>query len=97
VNLCDDRRVIGVSCSEYRRDGAFADSSLFQRESSTDCREASHSSRPPCGGCFGRNPRSRPLAHCRRINALVLGSGMIGLLIIQVLRARGCRQIIAWT
>ena len=25
VNLCDCRRVLGVSCEEYRRDGAFAD------------------------------------------------------------------------
>ncbi|HEY6568954.1 MAG TPA: alcohol dehydrogenase catalytic domain-containing protein, partial [Candidatus Limnocylindrales bacterium] len=25
VNLCDDRRVLGVATSEYRRDGAFAE------------------------------------------------------------------------
>ena len=25
INLCDDRRVLGVSCREYRRDGAFAE------------------------------------------------------------------------
>src|SRR5271167_1006988 len=25
VNLCDNRRVLGVSCDEYRRDGAFAE------------------------------------------------------------------------
>src|SRR6187200_2438986 len=25
VNLCDHRRVLGVSCEEYRRDGAFAE------------------------------------------------------------------------
>ena len=25
VNLCDERRVLGVSCAEYRRDGAFAE------------------------------------------------------------------------
>src|SRR5580700_593169 len=25
VNLCDDRQVIGVSCGEYRRNGAFAE------------------------------------------------------------------------
>ena len=24
INLCDNRRVLGVSCAEYRRDGAFA-------------------------------------------------------------------------
>jgi len=24
-NLCDNRRVMGVSCQEYRRDGAFAE------------------------------------------------------------------------
>src|SRR5687767_163782 len=25
VNLCDDRRVLGVSCEEYRQNGAFAE------------------------------------------------------------------------
>ena len=25
VNLCDERRVLGVSCAEFRRDGAFAE------------------------------------------------------------------------
>jgi L-iditol 2-dehydrogenase len=25
INLCDNRRVLGVSCGEYRRHGAFAD------------------------------------------------------------------------
>src|SRR5262245_15498446 len=25
INLCDNRRVLGVSCGEYRRDGAFAE------------------------------------------------------------------------
>ena len=25
INLCDNRRVLGVSCDEYRRHGAFAD------------------------------------------------------------------------
>src|SRR6266446_9589216 len=25
VNLCDDRRVLGVSCEDYRQDGAFAE------------------------------------------------------------------------
>ena len=25
VNLCNDRQVIGVSCAEFKRDGAFAE------------------------------------------------------------------------
>ena len=25
INLCDNRRVLGVSCAEYRQDGAFAE------------------------------------------------------------------------
>src|SRR5579863_5788301 len=25
INLCDNRRVLGVSCEDYRRDGAFAE------------------------------------------------------------------------
>lgn len=96
VNLCDHRRVLGVSCDEYRQDGAFAeyvavpqrvlyrlpDDLTFERASLVEGTSvAVHA--------VGRAPVTL------NDTAVVVGSGMIGLLVIQALRAAGCGQIIA--
>jgi L-iditol 2-dehydrogenase len=95
VNLCDDRRVLGVSCEEYRRDGAFAEyiavpaRILFQL---------------PDGVSFARAAMLEPLSvavHAVRRTgvspgdtAVVVGTGMVGLLVVQVLHAYGCQRVI---
>jgi L-iditol 2-dehydrogenase len=96
VNLCDERRVLGVSCAEFRRDGAFAeyvavpqrvlyrlpDNLSFQQAAMVEAVSvAAHA--------VGRTPLGADAS------AAVLGAGMIGLLVIQVLRAAGCRRVIA--
>ena len=40
VNLCDNREVVGVSCEDYRREGAFADTSACRNTLFTNCRTA---------------------------------------------------------
>src|SRR5205085_2920850 len=96
VNLCDNRRVLGVSCADYRRHGAFAeyvavparityrlpDSVPFEHAALIEALSvAMHavSRQMPSPG--------EPL--------VLIGCGMIGLLILQVLRANGCGPIIA--
>jgi L-iditol 2-dehydrogenase len=96
VNLCDNRRVLGVSCKEYRRHGAFAqfvsvperivyrlpDNLAFEQAALVEAVSvAVHA--------VMRSPV--------KINdtAVVVGTGMIGLLVIQVLRQTGCRRIVA--
>jgi L-iditol 2-dehydrogenase len=96
INLCDNRRVLGVSCEDYRRDGTFAeyvavpqhivyrlpeDVSFVQAAMVEPVSIAVHA--------VGRAPI--------RLNdtALVVGAGMIGLLVIQALRAAGCGRILA--
>ncbi len=95
-NLCDDRRVLGVSCAEYKQDGAFAeyvavpDRILY---------------RLPDGLDFVSAALTEPLAvaaHAARIGVgepgdtiAVIGAGLIGLLLIQVLRANCSGRIIA--
>jgi L-iditol 2-dehydrogenase len=99
VNLCDHRKVFGVSCGDYRLDGAFAEYvavnqrvlyalpdevSFVQAAMIEPLSVAVHAVNRAnlTGGVSGRD-------------AAVIGSGMIGLLAIQVLKARDARRIIA--
>jgi len=96
VNLCEERRVLGVSCAEFRRDGAFAEFVAVP---------ARILYRLPDGLSFEKAAmveavsvavhavRRTPLAD--GASAVVIGAGMIGLLVVQVLRAAGCRRVIA--
>src|SRR5947207_8244556 len=96
TNLCDDRRVLGVSCEDYRRDGAFAE--LVSVPSHIVYRM-------PAGMTFEQAAMAEPVAvamHARRLTPLtpddtvvVFGAGLIGLMVVQVLKAAPVRRIIA--
>ncbi len=96
INLCDHRRVLGVSCAEYRQDGAFAEYVVVP---------ARILHRLPDAVSFVQAALVEPLAvalHAVRRAPLrpgdavaVVGAGMIGLLLIQLLRDAGCRRILA--
>jgi len=96
INLCDNRRVLGVSCDEYRQNGAFAEyvavphHILYSLPEVLGFEQAAMVE--PVSIAFHAVKRT-PLS----INdtAVVVGSGMIGLLIVQTLRAIGCEKIIA--
>ena len=95
VNLCEHRRVLGVSCDEYRQDGAFADYVAVP---------AHILYRLPDELSFERAAFAEPLSvavHAVRraaippeATAVVVGTGMVGLLVVQVLFASGCRRVI---
>ncbi|MEX2168425.1 MAG: galactitol-1-phosphate 5-dehydrogenase [Pirellulales bacterium] len=96
VNLCERRMVLGVSCGEYRRHGAFAElvavpeQIVYKLPSNMPLEHAALIEAVSIAvHAVGRAPLLGN--DC----ALVVGSGMIGLLVIQVLRHAGCRQIIA--
>ncbi|MCX8038732.1 MAG: alcohol dehydrogenase catalytic domain-containing protein, partial [Candidatus Sumerlaeia bacterium] len=96
INLCDNRRVLGVSCSDYRRDGAFAeyvavpqrilyrlpDLLSFERAAMVE----------PLSIAVHAVGLARPLLGD---TAVVVGAGMIGLFVVQALRLAGCRRIVA--
>jgi L-iditol 2-dehydrogenase len=96
INLCDNRRVLGVSCDEYRQNGAFAEYVAVPQRTVFKL---------PEGLSFIRASTVEPAAvafHAVGLTsislndtAVVVGSGMIGLLVIQTLRLVGCGQIIA--
>ncbi|MGA2762727.1 MAG: galactitol-1-phosphate 5-dehydrogenase [Spirochaetia bacterium] len=96
INLCEHRRVLGVSCAEYRCHGAFAElvavpqNVLYCIPDEVPFHHAAMTE--PLSVAFHGVRLARPeLGE----SAAVVGAGMIGLLVIQVLRAAGCGTVIA--
>ena len=96
INLCNQRRVLGVSCEDYRQDGAFAEyvavpqHILYRLPEALTFEQAALVE--PLSIAF-HAARRTPLV--LNDTAVVVGAGMIGLTIIQTLRAAGCGRIIA--
>jgi len=94
VNLCDNRQVLGVSCVDYRRAGAFAEfvavpsRIVYRLPDNLPFEEAAMLE------AVSVAVHAVSLAQASgKIPALVVGAGMIGLLIVQVLRAAECSPI----
>lgn len=96
INLCDQRRVLGVSCGEYRQHGAFAEYvSVPQRILYRLPDELSFVQGTMVEALsIAVHALSRVPIHLDD-TAVVVGSGMIGLLLIQALKAAGCGTVIA--
>lgn len=96
VNLCENRRVLGVSCGEYRRHGAFAEyvavpaRILYHLPENLSFEQAAM---VEAVSVAAHAVERMPLA--LGASVAVVGTGMIGLLVVQVLRAKGCGKIIA--
>jgi len=96
VNLCDNRRVIGVSCQEYKQDGAFAEylvvpeRILYHLPDEVD---------------FVHGALTEPIAvaaHALGLaklspgdSVLIVGTGLIGLLLLQLVRLHTSGTVIA--
>jgi L-iditol 2-dehydrogenase len=95
-NLCDNRQVLGVSCGDYRRNGAFAE---FVSVPERICYRLpdnvpfEHAALIEAISVAVHAVSLTPIA--LNDTAIVVGSGMIGLLIIQSLKLTGCGRIIA--
>jgi L-iditol 2-dehydrogenase len=94
INLCDRREVLGVSCGDYRRNGAFAEyvavpaRIVFRLPESLSFAEAAMIEAVSVAlHAVGLT------APAEGSSALVVGAGMIGLLILQSLRVAGCGDI----
>ncbi|MGI8604026.1 MAG: zinc-dependent alcohol dehydrogenase [Verrucomicrobiales bacterium] len=94
VNLCQNRRVLGVSCGDYRQHGAFAEfvkipaRILYRLPERLTFEQAAF--------C---EPLSIALHAVNRVSvkqgdtALVIGAGVIGLLVLQALKLKGCGRV----
>ena len=95
MNLCDRRQVIGVSCGEYRRAGAFAE---YVTVPERICYAL------PDSMSFAEAAMLEPVSvalHAVKVSqirggetALVIGAGMIGLLTLQAARAAGSSRVL---
>ena len=96
VNLCMHRRVLGVHCAEYSRDGAMAqyiavpERILYHIPNTVSYQQAAMVE--PLSIAVHAVAES-PIHLGDR--AVVVGCGTIGLMLIQVLNVSGCTQIIA--
>jgi L-iditol 2-dehydrogenase len=96
INLCDNRQVLGVACEEHQRDGAFAEYVAVPQRILYPL---------PENVSFEHAAMVEPVSiavHAAAITpialndaAVVVGTGMIGLLAVQTLRAAGCGTIVA--
>ena len=96
INLCEDRRVLGVAPAEYRQDGAFAEyvalpaRILYRLPDTLTFPQAAMV-----------EPVSIAIHAVQRVKVaptdttVVVGSGMIGLFVVQALRWAGAKRIIA--
>src|SRR6266478_3703253 len=87
VNLCDHRQVLGVSCGDYSRAGAFAEfvavpaRVIYKLPESISFAEAAMLEAVSLAEISAES------------TALVVGAGTIGVLILQALRAAGCKRV----
>ena len=96
VNLCENRRVLGVSCDAYRQNGAFAEfvavPERILHRLPPDVSFEHAAMVEPCSVAVHAVERT-PVS--LGDTAVVVGTGMIGLLVVQALRTAGCGRIIA--
>lgn len=96
INLCDNRTILGVSCGDYRRHGAFAEYVAVPRRITfrvPDKVPYEHAAmmEPVSVVVHATNLPPKKLGE----TAVVVGAGMIGLLAVQTIRAAGYTRVIA--
>jgi L-iditol 2-dehydrogenase len=110
INLCTNRKVLGVSCNDFRRHGCFAEKvvlptrilyrlpdslpyekAAFAEPVSIALHAVNLAEGVEIGEAFAPIPQIPP----PRGSAVVVGAGLIGLLVIQALKARGWERVVA--
>jgi L-iditol 2-dehydrogenase len=95
-NLCDRRQVLGVSCGDYRRYGAFAEFVAVPERIMFPLPDAvplEHAALLEAISVAVHAVKITPLT--RADDVIVVGAGMIGLLVIQALKQADCGRVLA--
>lgn len=95
-NLSDGRKVLGVSCQEFKRDGAYAEFVAIPQH--ILCKI-------PPNVTYSQAAMVEPAAvalHAINLTpfqpsdtAIVIGAGMVGMFVIQLLKIKGCEYVVA--
>lgn len=94
TNLCNNRKVLGVSCGDYRCAGAFAEYVVVPQRIVHRLPDTLSFSEAAMLEAVSVAMHAVSLSRIEpEDTALVLGAGMIGLLILQALRAAGCAKV----
>jgi L-iditol 2-dehydrogenase len=94
VNLCDHRQVLGVSCGDYSRAGAFAEFVAVPVRVVYKLPESISFAEAAMLEAVAVAIHAVSLAKVSaESTALVVGAGTIGVLILQALRAAGCGRV----
>ena len=94
VNLCESRQVVGVSCADYRRHGAFAEYVAVPRHilyRLPDAISFPEAAMLEAVSVALHAVRLSPMQDAK--TALVIGAGMIGLLTMQAAKTAGCERV----
>jgi L-iditol 2-dehydrogenase len=96
INLCDNRRVLGVSCNEYRQNGAFAEFVAVPAHILYAIPENISFEQAAMVEAVSVAVHATEISQVQATDvAVVIGCGMIGVLCIQALKAAGCARVIA--
>ncbi len=94
MNLCDQRQVLGVSCADYSRAGAFAEFVAVPARVVYKLPESISFAEAAMLEAVAVAIHAVSLAEISvQSTALVVGAGTIGVLILQALRAAGCKRV----
>jgi L-iditol 2-dehydrogenase len=95
MNLCNNRQVLGVSCGDYRRAGAFAEYVTVPQQIAYRLPDSLSFSEAAMLEAVSVALHAVKLSEIRGgETALVIGAGMIGLLTMQAARIAGCSRVI---
>ena len=95
INLCDNRQVLGVSCGDYRRAGAFAEFVAVPARILHRLPDQLPFEQAAMLEAAAVAIHAVSLAQfAPQDTALVVGAGTIGILCLQALRAAGCSRVL---
>ena len=96
VNLCTNREILGVSCNEFRRNGAFADQVAVPDHIVYSLPDSFPFEKAALIEAVSIAVHAAKITHIRQGgSALIVGAGMIGLLAVQAFKHYGCTTVIA--
>jgi L-iditol 2-dehydrogenase len=96
VNLCDSRQVLGVSCEDYRRNGAFAEYVAVPQHIVYSLPESfAYETAALIEAVSIAVHAAKITAIQPGSSAVVIGAGIIGLLAVQAFRVFGCSAVFA--